>query len=131
MKPAEVLLRYRWLQLEAETLIQQAERVQRIGAPTGVAGQALSGMPHGTNDAEAARGQLFDGYIAQLRRKATELSKVCGAFESTLELLQSDRERVICRMYYGLGLTDAAIGKKLHLEERSINGIRNEALRRL
>lgn len=136
MLRSEVLTRYRWIMMEAETLVRQADRVMGIGVPADVRStwptrDALEGMPRGTNDPEAANAQLFEGYIQKLRAKAVELLAICELFERTLDMLEDDQERVVCRKYYALGLTDEVIGEQIHADQSTVNRIRNRALARL
>lgn len=136
MERCEILTRYRWLMQEAETLNRQADRVMGIGLPAGIAStwpkpEALKGMPRGTNDPAAASAQAFDGYIQHLRSKAERIMEICSKFEETLELLTDDRDRVICRKYYALGLTDEQIAEESHLDRSTVTLIRNAALAKL
>lgn len=136
MKRCEILTRYRWLMLEADTLIKQADKVMGIGVQADVRStwptrQALEGMPRGTNDPESAGAQRFDGYIQRLRDRAEELMSICDQFESTLALLDDDRERVICRKYYALGLSEEAIAEQVSMDQSTVNRYRNSALAKL
>ena len=56
---------------------------------------------------------------------------ICGQFEKTLELLTDDEERVICRKYYALGLTEEEIAGEIHKDQSTVNRIRNRALSNL
>ncbi len=127
----EVLQRYRWLMEEAWTIMRQAERLLSIGAPLGVANQALTGMPRGTNDPTASAVQRYDKYIEQLHDKADELVVLCNRFEEVLSLLDDDRQRDICRKYYAVGMTEEQIAEKLHMDQSTVNRARNEALAKL
>lgn len=132
MERCEILTRYRWLMLEAETLLRQADKVMGIGIPADVRStwpskDKFNGVP-GTNDPEAAGAQRFDGYIQSLRDRAAELLSICGQFESTLNLLADDQERVICRRYYALGLTDEQIAQEIHMDQSTVCRIRNKAI---
>ena len=133
MERSEILIRYRWLILESETLSKQADKVMGIGIQADVRStwpskDKLKGLPGGTNDPETASAQRFDWYIKHLRDHAEELMDICGKFEETIALLVEDDARVICRMYYGIGMTDEAIGEKVHADQATVNRIRNKAL---
>lgn len=128
MTAVQVLKEYNWIMAEAMALKEQADKVVLIGTPRGVAGQALTGMPGGTNDAVAASIQRADAYIEQLMFKRTRLLEICDQFEEILDQLKETRQRVICRMYYGCNKTDEEIGKEIHLDTSVVNRIRNDAL---
>lgn len=128
MTKREILLRYRWLTEEAAAMSKQANRLIKIGAPAGVANQALTGMPRGTNDPQAAGIQAYDGYILSLQTKMQEIMEICNRFEDILDLIRNDRARVICRYYYGVGMTDDQIAKKMHLERPTVTNVRNDAV---
>lgn len=136
MERYEILTRYRWLMMEAETLIRQADKVMKIGAPADMRStwptmDKLLGLPRGTNDPESASAQSFDGYISRLREKADELISICDQFETVITLLTDDQERVICRKYYALGLTDETIAVQVHMDQSTVNRIRNRAIENL
>lgn len=128
MERREILLRYRWLTEEAAAMSKQADRLIRIGGPAGVANQALTGMPRGTNDPQAAGIQAFDGYIISLREKIAEIAQICSRFEDVLMDIRNDKARTFCRMYYGNGMTDEQIAHRYHLERSTVTKIRNEAI---
>lgn len=131
MSAVEILMEYRWILMEAVALKEQADRVVMIGTPRGVVGQALTGMPGGTNDAIAASIQKSDAYVEQLMFKRTRLLEICDQFEETLDKLPENRDRVICRMYYANGKTDEQIAEEIHMETSSVNKIRNAAIKAL
>ena len=131
MDNVEVVIRFRWLMEEAWTMTRQAERMLRIGAPAGISIQAVTGMPHGTNDKDAAAIQLFDGYAAQLRKEAEQILELRDRFEKIIRMLEDDRQRDICRKYYALGMTDEQIGKRVHMDQSYVNKLRNDAIEKL
>ncbi len=130
MTDREVVTRFLMLTAEAKAMAAQAELIGRI-LPAGVAGQAISGMPHGTNDADAANVQQYEGYMQKLYRQASELGKICVRFEEIISSIKDDRQRVICRYYYGANKTDEWIGKQLSYDTSSVNILRNKALMQL
>ncbi len=130
MQSVEVLTRYKWLMAEAEAIMSQADKLIRIG-PAGVAGQAISGMPRGTNDADSAGVQAYDGYIQQLRERAEEIGGISRLFENVMAQFKNDRDRVICRLYYGVDMTDEQIGIKLNMDTSTVNRVRNDALSKI
>lgn len=127
----EILTRFRWLMEEAWTLSQQAEKVLKIGRPAGIGIQAITGMPHGTNDKDAAAIQMFDGYAAKLREKVTEIMGISDRFEKVLAMLENDRDRDFCRKYYALGMTDEQIANRVHMDQSTVCRIRNEAVAKI
>ena len=131
MTKVEVLVRYRWLMQEAVTISKQADRLIKLGGPVGIGSHPITGMPRGTNDPVAAGIQAFDGYIRELRTKAAEIASIGHMFEETLSLIKDDRARDICRMYYALGMTDDQIGQKKHMDQATVNRIRNDILKKL
>lgn len=131
LSDVDVLRRYHWLMEESWTLLKHAERVIQIGAPMGIGDQSISGMPRGTNDPTAASVQHYDKYVQQLRDKAAELLGLGKRFEEALAKLDDDRQRDICRKYYALDMTDEEIGERVHMDQATVNRIRNEALAKL
>ena len=131
MTDVEVLQRYRMLMIEVEAVRKQAEQVMMIGGPQGVRGQAMTGMPRGTNDPVAASLQLYEGYAKRLEESAGKLEDLTGRFERIIARIRDDRERVICRYYYGVGLTDEKIGEVISLEGTTVCRIRNEVLKKI
>ena len=73
MTDVEILKAARDAALEEEAVSRQLERLANIGAPKGVAGQALTGMPRGTNDPEASRRQQYDGLMEKLLKLQVSL----------------------------------------------------------
>lgn len=128
MTRKEILLRYRWLTEEASAMSKQADRLIRIGGPAGIANQALTGMPRGTNDPQAAGIQAFDGYIISLREKVAEIAEICNRFEDVLMDIRNDKARTFCRLYYGNGMTDEQIAHRFHMERSTVTKIRNDAI---
>lgn len=131
MTDVEVLQRFRMLMIEVVAIRKQVETVMMIGGPQGVRGQAMTGMPRGTNDPVAASMQLYEGYAKRLEESAGKLEDLTGRFERIIARIRDDRERVICRYYYGVGMTDAEIGEKISMEGSGVCKIRNEALRKI
>ena len=128
MTRREILKRYKWLMQEAAAMSKHANRLIKIGAPAGIANQALTGMPRGTNDPQAAGIQAFDGYIIELREKVAEIAEIGRMFEDVLALIRNDQARVICRYYYGVGMTDEQIAKQLKMARQTVTTIRNDTM---
>lgn len=93
-----------------------------------MAGQALTGMPRGTNDPEASRRQQYDGLmekLLKLQRKNVEI--VCRC-ETVLEKIKDQRSRTICRYYYVEGESDYTISQIMEMDRTTIWDKRNEVL---
>ena len=118
MNRAELLIRYRWLMVDAEALIIQADRLFGL--------KELQKM----EDPEADVIKDLEEYLSSLRRKSQGILCLCGRFEETLDLLPDD-EKVICRKYYAIGMTDREIGDQLHADQSYICRKRKKALARL
>lgn len=102
MKPHEILTGFRWLMLEADTMISQAEEVS-----------------------------FYPGYSQSLRARAEDIISSCSKIESILDLLPEENERIICRNYYAIGMTEMEIAEQLHMNQSTVNRIRNRAVRKM
>ena len=136
MTNREVLIRYRYLQSEVESIERTLDRIGTIGGPRPVRSPQLTGMPRGTNDPEAAIIQRsdYDDIMQALLDKTTELRGLMMRFELILDRVKDDRERIILRDYYANGMTDEWIAEhsfKPSLSQTTVNDIRNSALEKL
>ena len=122
-----LLENYRDIVIEIETLERQSKFLnQFIGGPRPVHGIALTGMPRGTNDPEAAILQREDDeeVIMKIESKCEELRNMIGEFEKIMDAIDDRRLRIIVRNYYALGWTDESIGNQLGLSQQHVNRLR-------
>ena len=134
MTKRELLENYRLLVLEINTLERQSDFLnQFIGGPRPVRAVRLTGMPHGTNDPEAAMLQRadYDDAIYKIEQKSEELRELVSEFEQIMELVQDKEDALILRDYYALGWTDIKIGRALGYDKSTIWKRRSKAIREL
>lgn len=131
MTRQELVVRFRWLSEEAIAIRRHMDRISKIGGPAGIANQAITGMPRGTNDPVAASIQAFDGYMKAWADKQCEIAKICNEFKSIIDSIIDDRCRVIVFSYYANGMTDDQIAKQMKLERSTVTKMRNETLESL
>ena len=134
MTKRELLENYRLLVLEINTLERQSDfLIQFIGGPRPVRAVRLTGMPHGTNDPEAAMLQRadYDDAIYKIEQKSEELRELVSEFEQIMELVQDKEDALILRDYYALGWTDIKIGRALGYDKSTIWKRRSKAIRAL
>lgn len=134
MTKRELLENYRLLVLEIDTLERQSEFLnQFIGGPRPVRGIRLTGMPHGTNDPEAAILQRadYDDAIYKIEQKSEELRELVSEFENIIESIPNKEDALIIRNYYALGWTDVEIGRTLGYDKSTIWKRRSRAIRAL
>ena len=134
MTKRELLENYRLLVLEINTLERQSDFLnQFIGGPRPVRAVRLTGMPHGTNDPEAAMLQRadYDDAIYKIEQKSEELRELVSEFEQIMELVQDKEDALILRDYYALGWTDIKIGRALGYDKSTIWKRRSKAIRAL
>jgi len=131
MKKRELLENYRDIVIEIETLERQSKFLnQFIGGPRPVHGIALTGMPRGTNDPEAAILQREDDMdvLNKIESKCAELREMVEEFEKIMDEIEDRRLRIIVRNYYALGWTDERIGEQLELSRQHVNKLRTAYL---
>ena len=134
MTKLEVLVSYRDIVIEIETLERQSEFLNRyIGGPRPLRGVALTGMPRGTNDPDAAMIQRNDGddTIYRLEEKVKELRDLVDTVEHILDAIDDRRNRNILRNYYCLGMTDEKIAELLGVSTSRVNELRKECISNL
>lgn len=131
MTKKEILINYRTIVIEIETLERQSEFLNRyIGGPRPVRSPQLTGMPRGTNDPEAAMLQTIseDDPIYRLEEKARQLREMVDEFERILVGISDRRNQIIIRNYYGLGMTDEKIAELLELSQSRVQQLRVDCL---
>ena len=136
MTNKEVLIRYRYVQSEIDSIERTLDRIGTIGGPSPLRSLELTGMPRGTNNPEAAIMQRadYDEVVKKLIDRTTELRGLMMRFEVILERIEDDRERIILRDYYANCMTDEQIAEKSFnppLSQTTVNDIRNAALEKI
>ena len=127
MNRRELLENYRDIVIEIETLERQSKFLnQFIGGPQPIRAVQLTGMPHGTNDPEAAILQRndTDEVLDKIDAKCAELRDLVDAFELIMDKIDDRRLRIIVRNYYALGWTDERIAEQLELSRQHLNRLR-------
>ena len=127
MTKRELLENYRDIVIEIETLERQSKFLnQFIGGPRPIRSVQLTGMPHGTNDPEAAILQRndTDEVLDKIDAKCAELRDLVDAFEMIMDKIEGRRLRIIVRNYYALGWTDEKIAEQLELSRQHVNRLR-------
>ena len=127
MTKRELLENYRDIVIEIETLERQSKFLnQFIGGPRPMRGVALTGMPRGTNDPEAAILQRADtdDVLKKIDAKCAELRDMVDSFEHIMDMIDDRRLRIIVRNYYALGWTDEKIAEQLELSRQHVNRLR-------
>ena len=127
MNRRELLENYRDIVIEIETLERQSKFLnQFIGGPQPIRAVQLTGMPHGTNDPEAAILQRndTDEVLDKIDAKCAELRGLVDAFELIMDKIDDRRLRIIVRNYYALGWTDERIAEQLELSRQHVNRLR-------
>ena len=131
MTKRELLENYRDIVIEIETLERQSKFLnQFIGGPRPIRSVQLTGMPHGTNDPEAAILQRndTDEVLDKIDAKCAELRDLVDAFEMVMDKIDDRRLRIIVRNYYALGWTDEKIAEQLELSRQHVNRLRTAYL---
>lgn len=127
MTERELLENYRDIVIEIETLERQSNFLnQFIGGPQPIRAVRLTGMPHGTNNPEAAMLQRADTdeVLDKIEEKCMELRGMVDRFETIVDQIDDRRLRIIVRNYYALGWTDEKIGMQLDLSRQHVNRLR-------
>lgn len=127
MTERELMENYRDIVIEIETLERQSNFLnQFIGGPQPIRAVRLTGMPHGTNNPEAAMLQRADTdeVLDKIEEKCMELRGMVDRFETIVDQIDDRRLRIIVRNYYALGWTDEKIGMQLDLSRQHVNRLR-------
>ena len=128
MSDIEILKAARDAVMEEIAISRQLDRMAGIGGPRGVAGQAITGMPHGTNDPEASRRQQYDGLMEKLLTKRDENIAIVCECEAVIEKIKDQKSRTIARYYYVEGESDYSIAKIMGLDRSTIWDKRNDII---
>ena len=128
MTKRELLENYRNLVIDVNMMEQRLSFLSKyIGGPKPVRSVQLTGMPHGTNDPEAAILQQQDTdseLLMKIRQRMDETYQLTASFEVILEAIDDRRLRNIIQAYYGLGHSEEQIGIEVGLSRQHVNRLR-------
>ena len=128
MTKRELLENYRNLVIDVNRMEQRLSFLSKyIGGPKPVRSVQLTGMPHGTNDPEAAILQQQDTdseLLMKIRQRMDETYQLTASFEVILEAIDDRRLRNIIQAYYGLGHSEEQIGIEVGLSRQHVNRLR-------
>ena len=128
MTKRELLENYRNLVIDINMMEQRLEFLSRyIGGPRPVRAVQLTGMPHGTNNPEAAMMQQQDTdseILDKLEQRMDETRRLTARFEIILEEIEDRRLRNIVQAYYGLGHSEEQIGEEIGISRQHVNRLR-------
>ena len=135
MTKREVLENYRALVIDIHMMEQRLSFLSKyIGGPKPVRGVQLTGMPHGTNDPEAAIIQQKDtdsDILDKIEQRMDETRRLTIRFENILEEIKEIRLRNIIQAYYGLGYSEEKTAKEVGLSQSTVNRLRKEYIDKL
>lgn len=135
MKKRELLENYRNLVIDIHMMEQRLSFLSRyIGGPRPVHGVQLTGMPHGTNDPEAAIIQQNDTdseILDRIEQRMDETRRLTARFEIILEEIADRRLRNIIQAYYGLGHSEETIAEEVGLSQTHVNRLRKEYIEKI
>ena len=135
MTERELLENYRDIVIEIETLERQSKFLnQFIGGPRPIHGIQLTGMPHGTNEPEAALMQQQDTdseILDKIEQRMDETRRLTARFEVILEEIDDRRLRNIIQAYYGLGHSEERIAEEVGLSQTHVNRLRKEYIEKI
>ena len=130
MTKRELLENYRNLVIDISMMEQRLSFLSKyIGGPRPVRGIQLTGMPHGTNDPEAAILQQQDTdseILDKIEQRMDETRRLTARFETILESIDDRRLRNIVQAYYGLGHSEEKIAEEVGLSQTHVNRLRRE-----
>ena len=128
MTKRELLENYRNLVIDVNMMELRLSFLSRyIGGPRPVRAVQLTGMPHGTNDPEAAIIQQQDTdseILDKIEQRMDETRRLTARFEVILEEIDDRRLRNIIQAYYGLGHSEEQIGEEIGLSRQHVNRLR-------
>jgi DNA-directed RNA polymerase specialized sigma subunit len=128
MTNRELLENYRNLVIDISMMEQRLSFLSKyIGGPKPLHGVQLTGMPHGTNDPEAALLQQQDTdseILEKIEQRMDETRRLTARFEVILESIDDRRTRNIVQAYYGLGHSEEKIAEEVGLSRQHVNRLR-------
>ena len=135
MTKRELLENYRNLVIDVNMMEQRLSFLSKyIGGPKPVRSVQLTGMPHGTNDPEAAILQQQDTdseLLMKIRQRMDETYQLTASFEVILEEIDDRRLRNIIKAYYGLGHSEEQIGVEIGISRQHVNRLRTAYIENL
>ena len=130
MTKRELLENYRNLVIDINMMEQRLSFLSKyIGGPRPLRGVQLTGMPHGTNEPEAAIMQREDTdteILDKIKQRMDETRRLTARFETILEEIDDRRLRNIIQAYYGLGHSEEKIAEEVGLSQTHVNRLRKE-----
>ena len=128
MTKRELLENYRNLVIDINMMEQRLSFLSKyIGGPRPVRSVQLTGMPHGTNEPEAALMQQQDTdseIMEKIEQRMNETRRLTARFEVILEEIDDRRLRTIIQAYSGLGHSEEQIGEEIGLSRQHVNRLR-------
>lgn len=128
MTKRELLENYRNLVIDINMMEMRLSFLSKyIGGPKPVRSVQLTGMPHGTNDPEAAMLQQQDTdseILDKIEQRMDETRRLTMRFETILEEIADRRLRNIVQAYYGLGHSEEQIGEEIGISRQHVNRLR-------
>lgn len=135
MTKRELLENYRNLVIDISMMEQRLSFLSKyIGGPRPVRAVQLTGMPHGTNDPEAAILQQQDTdseILDKIEQRMDETRRLTARFEVILESIDDRRLRNIIQAYYGLGHSEEKIAEEVGLSQTHVNRLRREFIEKI
>ncbi len=128
----EILVNYREITITIDRLELEIEKLSRsgyIGGPRPVRSPQLTGMPHGTNDPEAAiiqRNDVEDEILDSIRQKQAIQYEMMLDARRIVDAIEDPRLQNIVSYYYIHSKTDEAIAEIEGLSQTHVNRLRTE-----
>ena len=130
MTKRELLENYRNLVIDINMMEQRLSFLSKyIGGPKPIGAIQLTGMPHGTNEPEAAIMQQVDTdseILDKIEQRMNETRRLTVRFEVILEEIADRRLRNIIQAYYGLGHSEEKIAEEIGMSQTHVNRLRKE-----
>ena len=128
MTRRELLENYRNMVIEINMMEQRLSFLSKyIGGPRPIRSVQITGMPHGTNEPEAALMQQEDTdaeILDKIEQRMMETRRLTAKFEIILEEIEDRRLRNIVQAYYGLGHSEEQIGEQIGISRQHVNRLR-------
>jgi len=135
MTKRELLENYRNLVIDINMMELRLSFLSKyIGGPRPVRSVQLTGMPHGTNNPEAAIMQQEDTdseILDKIEQRMVETRRLTARFEVILEEIADRRLRNIIQAYYGLGHSEETIAEEIGLSQTHVNRLRKEYIEKI